>query len=87
MVIAGHRDTHFAFLDRIAVGDDLWLDLPDGSASNYRVSDAFRVDHRETSALRGDADDLVLITCWPLDAKTPGPWRWIVRARALSDVS
>lgn len=91
VVLAGHRDTHFAFLADLKPGDELRLDLildplpEDGgpaASRHYRVTDAFRVDHRDLDALRGDADDLVLVTCWPFDASTPGPWRWIVRARA-----
>lgn len=83
IAIAGHRDTHFAFLQDLAVGDELSLELPSEPQRIFRVSEAFRVDHRDPSALLGDADDLILITCWPLGARTSGPWRWIVRARAV----
>ena len=84
VALAGHRDTHFAFLGDLEVGEELRLGLPGGVPRTYRVTEAFRVDHRDTSALRGDADDLVLVTCWPLEARVPGPWRWIVRARSVN---
>ena len=83
IALAGHRDTHFAFLSDLEIGDELRLDLPAETTRVYRAEDAFRVDHRDTSALRGDEDDLFLVTCWPLDSKTPGPWRWVVRARRI----
>jgi sortase A len=81
-VIAGHRDTHFRRLAALAVGDELSLERPDGSVYRYRVTDLDVVDS-ERASLRLDADEsiVVLITCWPFEAVTPGgSWRYVVTA-------
>jgi sortase A len=82
-VIAGHRDTHFRTLATLAIGDDLKLERPDGSVYVYRVTDLDVVDSAHAE-LRLDADEsiVVLVTCWPFEAVTPGgSWRYVVTAR------
>ena len=81
MVISGHRDTHFAFLQTLAPGDAIELDAPDGTR-RYRVT-ALRVADTRREALALGADDaLLLVTCWPFDAVVPGgPLRYVVQAR------
>ena len=82
-VIAGHRDTHFRTLAALAIGDDLKLERPDGSVYVYRVTDLDVVDSAHAE-LRLDADEsiVVLVTCWPFEAVTPGgSWRYVVTAR------
>jgi sortase A len=85
-VFAAHRDTHFAFLGKVKSGDEIIVETPTGSR-------AFRVTHSEV--VRWDAsgihpDDggpprLALVTCWPLDARTRGPLRYVVWASAEPD--
>lgn len=82
-VIAGHRDTHFRRLAALAIGDDLKLERPDGSVYIYEVTDLDVVDSSRAE-LRLDADEsiVVLVTCWPFEAVTPGgSWRYVVTAR------
>ena len=80
-IIAGHRDTHFAFLEHVKPGDPLVLELPDGTEQYFRVSWTVIVDHRDVDVLDTEADALTLITCWPFNAVVPGgPLRWVVRA-------
>jgi sortase A len=81
-VLAGHRDTHFAFLEDLAVGDDLWLETPDGAVRRYRVRDAAVVHESDSSPLEPTAEPvLTLVTCFPFDAALPGgPLRYVVRA-------
>jgi len=82
-VIAGHRDTHFSFLQDLAVGEPLWLETADGVVSRYDVVDIDVVDARR-SVIVLDADDamLSLVTCYPFDALEPGgPMRYVVSAR------
>jgi len=82
-VIAGHRDTHFRRLAALAIGDDLKLERPDGSVYVYEVTDLDVVDSAHAE-LRLDADEsiVVLVTCWPFEAVTPGgSWRYVVTAR------
>ena len=72
-VIAGHRDTHFANLDRLERGQSVTLQDANGKQSAFRVTGAAVVDEGETWVLTGnDGPTLVLITCWPLDSPFPG---------------
>jgi len=89
-VLAGHRDTHFAFLEELEIGDLLTVERPDGARQDYRVTGAEVVDETETGALdpletgRG-AKALTLVTCYPFDAVVPGgPLRYVVRAEGVS---
>ncbi|HEY3517157.1 MAG TPA: class GN sortase [Gammaproteobacteria bacterium] len=82
-VIAGHRDTHFRRLATLALGDELTLERPDGSVLTYEVADLDVVDS-ERASLRLDADEsiVVLVTCYPFEAVTPGgSLRYVVTAR------
>ena len=82
-VLAGHRDTHFAFLKDLAVGERLEVETADGRAHGYQVVDIDIVDSRRSSLLL-DTDDsmLSLVTCYPFDAiEAGGPSRYVVTLR------
>jgi sortase A len=82
-IISGHRDTHFAVLRDLRRGDELSIERPDGGVVRYRVDDLRVVDSRSTR-LRAETSgrSLLLVTCWPFDALTPGgPLRYVVTAR------
>lgn len=83
-VIAGHRDTHFRFLETIAAGDPLVLTGEDGRPHRYRVVAAEVADGRTARlSLAADRPHLVLVTCYPFDAAaTGGPLRYVVTAAA-----
>jgi len=79
-VIAGHRDTHFAALRTLVLGDEFTLERPDGVVFRYAVASLDVIDV-DRDVLRLDADESVvaLVTCWPFDAVTPGgPERYVV---------
>ena len=72
-VIAGHRDTHFAHLDRLEKGQKVTVEDVSGRKHVYRIASAAVVDERETWVIADDdIPTLVLITCWPLDSPTAG---------------
>lgn len=81
VVLAGHRDTHFAFLRRLRIGDAIELESL-GGTRRYRVV-ATRVVHESRVDLlepTGRAE-LTLVTCHPFDAVVPGgPMRFVVHA-------
>ena len=79
-VIAGHRDTHFSFLQHLAVGERLRLETADGFKHNYVVVDIDVVDSRRSSlVLDTDESVLSLVTCYPFDAvDAGGPMRYVV---------
>lgn len=82
-VISGHRDTHFAFLRRLASGDEIVVERRDGRRLRY-VVDATRVVDEHDVSITAHAGDtrLTLVTCYPFDALRPGgPLRYVVVAR------
>jgi sortase A len=87
-VYAAHRDTHFAFLADVRVGDAIRVTRRDGRVFTFRVRGT-SVVRWDTSGIDADADGraLVLSTCWPLDAKFSGPLRYLVRAELADDLA
>ena len=82
-VFAAHRDTHFAFLGDLRTGDAVIVETPDGPRS-FRVtgSEVVSWDNSGIVAHDGGRPRIALATCWPLDAKTQGPLRYVVWAEA-----
>jgi sortase A len=82
-VIAGHRDTHFADLKAVKVGQLLTYQSSDGSVQSFEVIDTRIVHETQTGVLEPTTEPtLTLITCYPFDAIAPGgPLRYVVRAQ------
>lgn len=80
-VFAAHRDTHFAFLGEVKSGDAIRVETHDG-ARTFRVtgSEIVRWDASGIVTHDGGNPRIALVTCWPLDAKTHGPMRYVVWA-------
>jgi len=85
-VYSAHRDTHFRFLKDVRVGDAIAVTRADGQMFLYRVTstEVVRFDQSGIDPLAG-GKHLVLSTCWPLDAATPGPMRYLVHADIVDD--
>ncbi len=84
-VIAGHRDTHMAFLRDLVPGDEVRLTDLSGRTTRYAAGPG-RVLHRDHAYVRPDSDRprAVLLTCWPFGALVPGgPLRYAVEVAAL----
>jgi sortase A len=81
-VIAGHRDTHFRFLQVLAADDVVTLETADGSARRFRIADKRVIDTRQAQAVQAsDLPMLTLVTCYPFDAiVVGGPLRYVVTA-------
>ncbi len=80
-VIAGHRDTHFAFLKDVVVGDVIKVERKDGKRFKFRVNDTQVVRWDDAKIdVHGSRRQLVLTTCWPFDARQQGPLRYLVMA-------
>lgn len=86
VVISGHRDTHFRFLEDIATGQRILLQSPDGRQRAYRVVSIRIADTRVQNGdvLYPATDGLTLITCFPFDAVRPGgALRYLVAAEPV----
>jgi sortase A len=86
-VYAAHRDTHFSFLRDVVAGDEIDVTRNDGSIFRYRA-DATSVVHFDASGIDplSDGYELVLSTCWPFDALTSGPDRYLLHATMIGPV-
>lgn len=86
MVLAGHQDSHFRFLQSIAAGDEITIQTADGHVYRYRVrSDKVLDSRRRQISLAGDSgrDRVILITCFPFGdgfAGAGSPFRLEVEA-------
>ena len=87
-VYSAHRDTHFAFLKNVLVGDEIAVTRHDGQTFRYKVNttSVVRFDASGIDPL-ADGHELVLSTCWPFDAMTQGPERYLVHATMIESVS
>jgi sortase A len=83
-VYAAHRDTHFALLGQVKPGDEILVHRIDGRRVHFRMA-AAQVVRWDASGVAPNAPGraLALATCWPLDAKTHGPLRYLVWAKAV----
>ncbi len=84
-IVAGHRDTHFAFLREIEVGDVVHVERADGAERRYAVVELAIVHETDANVLAPtDGDALTLLTCFPFDTPRPGgPLRYVAHAEAL----
>ena len=84
VAIAGHRDTHFAFLRDVLPGQDLFIETATGTR-HYRVTGTQVVHESRTDLLeRSGRAELTLITCFPFGAIVPGgPLRYVVHAESV----
>ncbi|MBX2847564.1 MAG: class GN sortase [Acidiferrobacterales bacterium] len=85
VIIAGHRDSHFAFLKDIAIGDVIKTSNYQVEPKSYQVTEIYIIDSSQEQLNLIDDDQLTLITCYPFDDFLPGgPLRMIVHAEPLS---
>jgi len=85
-VYSAHRDTHFRFLKDVAIGDEIAVTRRDGRTIRYRAdrSSVVRFDDSGLDPLTGGYE-LVLSTCWPFDAVTQGPLRYMLHATMIEE--
>ena len=80
-VMAAHRDTHFAFLKDVKIGDLIEVKRDDGLSFTYRAMNMRVVDWNHSGIDAHAAGfHLVLATCYPFNAITHGPQRYVVEA-------
>lgn len=86
-VYSAHRDTHFRFLQNIVIGDEIDVTRSDGKKFRY-LADSTSVVRFDASGIDplSNGHELVLSTCWPFDALTPGPDRYLLHATLVGPV-
>lgn len=84
VVISGHRDTHFRFLQYLQQGDEIHLQTASGQY-RYRVQDTRLLDiTRHKLVSDPDSKQLHLVTCFPFDSVVSGgPLRYVVDATLI----
>ena len=83
-VYSAHRDTHFAFLRNVKIGEEIDVTRDDGRTFRYRA-DGTSIVRFDASGIDPLAEgyELVLSTCWPFDALTSGPLRYLLHASLI----
>lgn len=89
VAIAGHRDSHFEFLQHVNTGDEFTLQQRDGTQITYRVQRAEVIDSRQQQVQFQYAhDELKLISCYPFNAlASRGPLRYVLTAFPINEQS
>ena len=82
IVISGHRDTHFRFLQDLRRNDLVVIQTAQGEF-NYHVDDTEIVDSRTARLqVKNGGERMLLTTCYPFDTlATGGPMRYLVTAK------
>ena len=82
IILTGHRDTHFSFLQQLEQSDVIELETATGIRRRYRVTETRIADSRNASIdMTQDQPRLLLVTCYPFDAiQAGGPFRYVVTA-------
>jgi len=83
-LVGGHRDTHFGFLKAVDADSAIHLELPNGKHIAYQVMDTavVNINLEPLPDRQTGVDELKLVTCYPFDALSSGPLRYVVRAMA-----
>ena len=86
-VVGGHRDTHFAFLEELKPGDVLSVTPLNGKTQQYVIAHAEIADSMAGPLLAAPySSQLILVTCYPFDALTSGPMRYVVTAELTNPI-
>ena len=87
-LISAHRDTHFNFLENIALGDHLEVDSIYSQGNyHYQVSDIKIIDSDKIDIdINNGTSELKLVTCYPFNAAIAGgPLRYVVTANLVKN--
>lgn len=87
IVLSGHRDTHFRFLEHQNINDVISVQAKDGTWSHYIITDQLvRSVNDGPWHINNELDQLHLVTCYPFNSPLPGgDLRHITIAERQSD--
>lgn len=84
VIIAGHRDSHFSFLQNIEINDVIKTENYLGETKHYQVTKLHVIDSSQRDLHLLDNDHLTLVTCYPFNDFIPGgPLRFLVEAEPI----
>lgn len=84
VMIAGHRDSHFKFLQHLEIGDIIETTNHLSVAVRYQISEITILNSDTEQLMRYDENRLTLITCYPFEGFIPGgPLRYVVNAQPI----
>ncbi len=89
-ILAAHRDTHFAFLQYVKVGEVMSVINANGEQRDYVVQDMTVVDKNDVDWIdvEGHEYQLSLVTCYPFNGiVSGGDLRFVVRAVSQAGIS
>lgn len=88
IIISGHRDTHFSFLEQLKSGSRLQLQSHNNTKT-YHVTEIAVIDITTTRIIPTDTENkLLLITCYPFNAiQAGGPLRYVVIAEPITKLT
>jgi sortase A len=86
-IVSGHRDTHFAFLREVKIGDEIEIELR-GRRLRYAVIETHIADATASKLdVAGAVPSIQMVTCYPFDAVMPGgPQRYVVTAELTGEI-
>jgi sortase A len=81
IVLSGHRDTVFKRLGELELGDELVVEMPNGTFT-YVIEETFVVEADDRTVIRSTApiEKLTLTTCYPFHFIGDAPQRYIINA-------
>lgn len=84
-VVAGHRDSHFSFLEDVTMEDIISIQDKNGQNQLYQVQSIEIIDASSGELpLMDDESNLVLITCYPFNSLSQeSNERYVIKARPL----
>lgn len=88
VVLAGHRDSHFEFLQNLKLDDQVLLSTENNQQKKYYVTETQIIDSAQHSFFFPPEDSLVLITCYPFnDLGSHSTLRYVVIAYEKDSIS
>jgi sortase A len=83
-IVLGHRNGEFSVLGELEEGAVVAVENVDGERRRYRVISREVVLWNASGLTPHTRQEvLALVTCWPIGAYEPTPWRLVVRAEPL----
>jgi sortase A len=80
MILSGHRDSHFAYLQDVQIDDEITVQTTQGKFT-YQISELRVVDSTKEQLTISKQQELILSTCYPFDTLLAGgSLRYVVKA-------